>query len=80
MHTIWHKTKLNKTDSLDIRYSTIQITQYHTVTNLGCALDENLSGETMALKLLAKLTVDLGFCTEKKDFCRNLFVDYFATL
>ena len=31
-------------------------------------------------KLLATLTVDLGFCTEQIDFCCNLFVDYFATL
>ena len=38
--------------SLDIRYGTIQIKQYNTVTYLVCALDENLSGETMALKVM----------------------------
>ena len=68
MHTIWHKTKLNKTDSLDIRYSTIQITQYHTVTNLGCALDENLSGETMALKVISKINCRLRFLYRKNRF------------
>ena len=29
---------------------------------------------------LAKLTVDLSFCTAKIDFNRYLFVEYFATL
>ena len=38
--------------SLDLRYGTIQIKQFHTVTYLGCALDENLSGKTMALKVM----------------------------
>ena len=31
-------------------------------------------------KLLAKLTVDLGFCTGKIDFCCNIIVDYFVKL
>ena len=37
------KQKLNKTVSLNIRHGTIQIKQYHTVTYLGCALDEIFS-------------------------------------
>ena len=48
------KQKLNKTGSLDITYSVIQIKQYHTVTYLGCALHENLSGKTMTLKVIWK--------------------------
>ena len=44
------KQKLNKTGSLNIKQGTIQIKQHHTVTYLGCALDENLFGETKALK------------------------------
>ena len=43
------KQKLNKTEGLNIKHGTIQIKQYHTVTYLGCALDENLSGQIMAL-------------------------------
>ena len=75
------KQKLNKTGSLNIKHGTIQIKQYHTVTYLDCALDENLSGETMALKVISKINCRLRFfCTEKIDFYRNLFVDYFATL
>ena len=46
------KQKLNKTGSLNIRHGTIQIKQYHAVTYLG--LDENLSGENMALKVISK--------------------------
>ena len=38
------KQKLNKTGSLDITYGAIQLKQYHTVTCLGCDLDENISG------------------------------------
>ena len=49
------KQKLSKTISLDIRYSTIQIKQYDTVTYLDCTLDENLSGESMAVKTFGKI-------------------------
>ena len=49
------KQKLNKTGSLDIRYGTMQIKQYQTMTYLGCALDENLSGETMGLQVISKI-------------------------
>ena len=74
------KQKLNKTGSLNIRHGTIQIKQYRTVPYLGCALDKNLSGETMALKVISKINCRLRFCAEKIDFYRNSFVDYFATL
>lgn len=46
------KHKLAIVGSLDVRYDTIHIKQYHTVTYLGCSLDENLSGESMALKVI----------------------------
>ena len=48
------KQKLNKTGSLNIKHGTIQIKQYHTVTYLDCVRDENLSRETMALKVISK--------------------------
>ena len=66
------KQKLNKTGSLDIRYGTIQIEQYHAVTYLGCAIDENISEETVSLNVISKINYRL--------FCCNVFVDYFATL
>ena len=49
-------------------HSTIQIKQYHTVTYLGCALDENLSGETMALKVIRKINCRLRFVYRKNRF------------
>ena len=66
MHTIWHTKKLNKTGSLNIRHGAIQIKQYHTtVTYLGSALDENLSGETIALKVISKINCRLRFLNRK---------------
>ena len=53
------KQKLNKTGSLDITYSVIQIKQYHTVTYLGCALHENLSGKITTLKVIWKTNCTL---------------------
>ena len=44
----------------------MQIKQYHTVTYLGCAL--NLSGETMALKVISKINCRLRFLYRKKFF------------
>ena len=54
--------------SLDIRYGTIQIKQYHTVTYLVYALGENLSGETMALKVIRKINCRLRFLYRKNRF------------
>ena len=60
MHIVWHK-KATKTISinLDIRYGTVHIKQYHTVTYPGCILDENLSGEPMALQDIKKVNIRL---------------------
>ena len=49
------KLKLNKTGGLNIIHGAIQIKQYHTVTYLDCVSDENLFGETMALKVISKI-------------------------
>ena len=40
---------------LDIRRGDIMIKQHSTVTHLGCILDENLSGESMATRMLGKI-------------------------
>ena len=44
------KHRLNKVNSLEIKYGEIHIKQYHTVTYLGCLLDETLSGEVNGFK------------------------------
>ena len=62
------KQKLNKTGSLDITYGTMQIKQRHNTTYLGCALDENLSGETTALKVISKIYCRLRFLYRKNRF------------
>ena len=48
MHIAWHEKRLKQDNNLDIRFGTVHIKQYHTVTCLGCVLDETLSGEPMA--------------------------------
>ena len=49
------KHRLNKVSSFDIKYDEIHIKQYHTVTYLGCSLDETLPGESIALKVINKI-------------------------
>ena len=67
------KYRLNKVSSLDIKYGEIHIKQYHTVTYLGCLLDETLSGESMALKVINKINSRLRFLYRKNRFlCPSL--------
>ena len=62
------KHRLNKVTSLEIKYGEIHIKQYHTVTYLGCLLDETLSGESMALKVINKINSRLRFLYRKNRF------------
>ena len=59
------KHRLNKVNSLEIKYGEIHIKQYHTVTYLGCLSDESLSGESMALKVINKINSRLRFLYRK---------------
>ena len=49
------KHGLDKVNSLEIKYGEIHIKLYHTVTYLVCLLDETLSGESLALKVINKI-------------------------
>ena len=51
-------TKLNikRAESLNIVYGNVKIKQYTKVTYLGCILDKSLSGESMALHVLNKIS------------------------
>ena len=60
--------------------SATQIKQYQKVTYPGCSLVENLSGETMVLKVMNKINSRLGFTYRKNRFLSQLFADYFVTL
>ena len=51
-----------------MKHGTIQIKQYHTVIYLGCVIDKNLSGETMALKVISKISCRLRFFVQKNRF------------
>ena len=62
------KKRLKKDNNLNIRYGTVHIKQYHTVSYLGCVLDENLSGEPMALQIIKKIKTRLRFLYRKNRF------------
>ena len=53
---------------LDIRGGDIMIKQHSTVTYLGCILDENLSWESMATRMLGKINGKLKFLYRKQNF------------
>ena len=67
------KHKLTKVTSLDIRYGVIHIKQYYTVKYVGCSLDENLSGESMALKFINKINSRIELIYRKNKFLSQLF-------
>ena len=60
--------RLNKVSSLEIKYGEIHIKQYHTATYLCCLLEETLSGESMALKVINKINSRLRFLYIKNRF------------
>ena len=62
------KYRLNKVSSFDIKYGEIHIKQYHTVTYLGCLLEETLSGESAALRVINKINRRLRFLYRKNRF------------
>ena len=62
------KKRLKKDNNINIRYGTVHIKQYHTVSYLDCVLDENLSGEPMALQVIKKINTRLRFVYRKNRF------------
>ena len=68
MHIVWHKKAIKKDINLNIRYGTVHIKQYHTVSYLGCVLDENLSGEPMVLQVIKEIRTRLRFLYRKNRF------------
>ena len=63
-----NKNKIKKVGKLDIHLGDIQIKQHSKVTYLGCILDEDLSGESMATKMLGKINAKLRFLYRKNKF------------
>ena len=62
------KRKIKKVPKLKINYKNIQIKQHSKVTYLGCILDETMSGESMALKVINKINSRLKFLHRKNKF------------
>ena len=54
-------TRSKKTEKLNINFQDHSIRQYNCVEYLGCFLDYNLRGETMARKVLNKINGKLKF-------------------
>ena len=63
-----NKNKIKKVGKLDIHLGDIQIKQHSKVSYLGCILDEDLSGESMATKMLGKINAKLRFLYRKNKF------------
>ena len=60
--------KLKKVDDFTITYGETEIKRHSKVTYLGCILDETLSGESMALKVISKVNNRLRFLYRKNKF------------
>ena len=60
------KNKDTDREKLDIRRNDIKIKQHTSVTYLGCILDENLSGEPMATRILGKINGRLRLLYRKQ--------------
>ena len=62
------KRKIKRVPKLNIKYNNRQIKQHSKVTYLGCILDETMSGESMALKVISKINSRLKFPHRKNKF------------
>ena len=62
------KNRKKKIGTLDIQYGDVKIKQYPKVTYLGCELEESLSGEAMALKVINKINGRLKFLYRKNRY------------
>ena len=65
------KRRLKKLDILDIRRGDIKITQQNKVTYLGCILDDDISGESMASRVMNKISSRLSFLYRKQSFLNS---------
>ena len=80
------KRRAKNIRQLNIKYKDINIKQHSEVTYLGCVLDETMSGEPMALKVINKINGKLKFLYRKNRFlspelrrmlCNALIQPYF---
>ena len=62
------KRRLKKLDILDIRRGEVKISQQNKVTYLGSILDNDMSGESMASRVMNKISGRLSFLYRKQSF------------
>ena len=62
------KRRAKNISQLNITYKDINIKQHLEVTYLGCVLDETMSGESMALKVMNKINGKLKSLYKKNRF------------
>ena len=62
------KRKIKKLQNLEIIYNNIRIKQHSRVTYLGCILEETMSGESMAHKVISKVNERLKFLHRKNKY------------
>ena len=62
------KCKIKKLQKLEIIYNNIRIKQHSRVTYLGCILEETMSGESMANKVISKVNARLKFLHRKNKY------------
>ena len=60
--------KIRTIKNLNIKYQDIEIKQHSQVTYLGCIMDETMSGEPLALKVINKISAKLKFLYQKISF------------
>ena len=64
------KNRKRKIGTLDIHYGDVKIKQHSKVTYLGCELDESLSGEDIAFKVINKINSRLKLLNRKNRYLR----------
>ena len=62
------KRKIKKLQKLEILYNNIRIKQHPRVTYLGCILEEAMSRESMANKVISKVNARLKFLHRKNKY------------
>ena len=62
------KFKIKNVRKLNVKYRDIQIKHHSKVKYLGCMLDETMSGETVALSVINKMSNKLKFLYHKNRF------------
>ena len=70
------KRRAKNIRQLNIKYKDINIKQHSQVTYLGCMLDETMSGEPMALKVINKINGKLKFLYRKNRFVSHILITH----